>query len=119
MKPSNLKIENVVFVADTKPITQTVRINAEVFGKLAGFIGLEHQESGKWQRGSSEAVSKVIDAIVKDLEAKGSVNLSTIIETAQAEIAPATPAPAKAQAENTSKADTSKAPISASIKNKA
>jgi len=111
MKNSNLKIGEEIFVADTKPITQTLRVDAVVFGKLANFIGLEHQENGKWQRGSSEAVSKVINAIVTDLETKGTVNLSTITDT----ITEQAPAPAK----TTPQADTSKAPSSKDLKNKA
>jgi len=115
MKNSNLKIGEEIFVADTKPITQTLRVDAVVFGKLANFIGLEHQENGKWQRGSSEAVSKVINAIVTDLETKGTVNLSTITEQAPAPATEQAPAPAK----TTPQADTSKAPSSKDLKNKA
>ena len=110
MKNSNLKIGEKIFVADTKPQTQTLRVNAEAFGKFAGYLGLEHQENGKWQRGSSDAVSKVFVAIVADLETKGKVELSTIQEIAE-EI--------KTAQIDAPKADTSKGNTSKDLKTKA
>jgi hypothetical protein len=88
MKPSTLKIGEEVFTADTKPQTQAIRINAEVFGSLAGILGLEKNEKdGKWQRGSSDAVSKFVGRIVGELETSGKVDLAILKE----EVAQATP----------------------------
>jgi hypothetical protein len=82
MKPSKLQIGEDVFTADTKPQLQNVRINAETFGKLAGILGLERNEKdAKWQRGSSDAVSKFIDQIVEKLDTDGLVNLSIVDTT--------------------------------------
>jgi hypothetical protein len=81
MKPSKLKIGNEQFQADTKPQVQTIRVNAETFSEFATILGLEkNDKDGKWQRGSSDAVSKVLTAIVNDLKTKGKVELSTIKE---------------------------------------
>ena len=119
MNPSNLKIAGVVVAPDTKPQTQTVKIDAIPFGKLASYIGLGKQDSGKWQRGSSEAVSRVVELLVKELDDKGFVTLEAIQKAGQtptttAPTAPTTTAP-------TTEAPKAEAPKtqSASLKNKA